>query len=101
MQKNKFNEFLTNLFGFLLLCSPGITFASSFGSDPVSSLLQHLVDLLTNTWIRVIAVLAIATIGYMTISLGKIPRGTAVSIVLGIAVALGAGQIASMLGFTS
>lgn len=96
-----FNEFCVHFFGMLLLCSPGISLAGGYGNDPVSSLLQHLVDLLTDTWIRVIAVLAIATIGYMTISLGKIPRGAAISIVLGIAVVLGSAQLASMLGFAS
>lgn len=74
--------------------------SASAGGSGVSSIdtaLEGLIDILTGKTARLIAVLTIASVGYMTLC-GRLPIKQAVFVCIGIGIIFGAGSIASLLG---
>ncbi len=85
------------LFYFLLLFSPSV-FAYSGQSTAIDKVLQALLDYLTSTPARIIAVLAIVSVGYATLHLGRLQKNKAISVVVGIGIIFGGAAIMQMLG---
>lgn len=81
----------------LLVCWCLPAFADSGDIPALSTALQGLVDILTGTDAKLLAVVAIAGVGYFWLS-GKISLKHAVYICLGIGIIFSAPQIAQMLG---
>lgn len=73
--------------------------ALAYGGDvsTIDTALQGLIDILTGKTARLIAVLTIAGVGYMTLC-GRLPIKHAVYVCLGIGIIFGATSIASLLG---
>ena len=67
-------------------------------STKIDSVLQALLNYLTSTPARLIAVLAIVGVGYATLHLGRIPKQRAISIVIGIGIIFGGAALLQMLG---
>jgi type IV secretion system protein VirB2 len=76
-----------------------MTQALAYGGDvsTIDTALQGLIDILTGKSARLIAVLTIAGVGYMTLC-GRLPIKHAVYVCLGIGIIFGATSIASLLG---
>lgn len=76
-----------------------VTSAFAYGGDvsTIDTALQRLIDILTGKTARLIAVLTIAGVGYMTLC-GRLPIKHAVYVCLGIGIIFGATSIASLLG---
>lgn len=76
-----------------------MTSALAYGGDvsTIDTALQGLIDILTGKTARLIAVLTIAGVGYMTLC-GRLPIKHAVYVCLGIGIIFGATSIASLLG---
>jgi type IV secretory pathway VirB2 component (pilin) len=74
---------------FLFLLISNSVFAYSGQSTKIDSVLQALLDYLTSTPARLIAVLAIVGVGYTTLHLGRMPKQRAISIVIGIGIIFG------------
>jgi type IV secretory pathway VirB2 component (pilin) len=64
----------------------------------IDSVLQALLNYLTSSPARLLAVLAIVGVGYSTLYLGRMPKQRAVSVVLGIGIIFGSAAILRMLG---
>lgn len=79
----------------VLLFLPDVAFAS-FGRAPWERGLQTLVDLLTGTTARLVAIIAVAAVGYMTFAKGMIPWGFGISVILGITIIFGAAAIVDL-----
>ena len=95
---NKTKRFLKRRLSILFLAfSPSLAFAGT-GEDRISSVLSGLIGLLTSTPARLIFVIAIMRVGYLTMRLGKIPKEVAISIVLGIGIVFSAAYIAQKMG---
>lgn len=76
-----------------------VTSAYAYGGDvsTIDTALQGLIDILTGKTARLIAVLTIAGVGYMTLC-GRLPIKHAVYVCLGIGIIFGSTSIASLLG---
>ncbi len=81
----------------LLLIFPGFSFAST-GQDMISTVLSGLIDLLTSAPARLVFVAAIIGVGFATLHLGKVPKGKAIAIVIGIGIVFSASYIAQKIG---
>ena len=80
----------------LLLFTPTIALADS--GTFIDTVLQNLLNYLTSTPARILAVIAIVGVGYSTWHLGKIPKDKAIAIIVGIGIVFGGTTIAKMLG---
>ena len=89
---------LQRLWALLLAATPTLSFAYSSGGDTLSSILNGLISLLTSGWARLIFIIAVIGVGYATLVMGKLPKGKAASIVIGIGIVFGAAYIAQQLG---
>lgn len=85
-------------FLFLLLFISSQAFAYNGQSTKIDSVLQALLDYLTSTPARIIAVLAIVGVGYATLHLGRMPKQRAISVVVGIGIIFGGAALLQMLG---
>ena len=68
------------------------------GGFKLTSILQALITLLSSDIARVIFVLAIIGVGYMWLYVGRLPKGTAISAIIGIGIVFSAPYIAQQLG---
>lgn len=82
----------------ILLPLESYAFSSDIDSDKVTSILNSLVDLVTSTPAKIIFVLSIISIGYSTLSLGKLNKSRAVAMVIGIGIVFSSGYIAQQMG---
>ena len=80
----------------LLLC-PGVAFAWG-DSTSLDSVLQSLLNYLTSAPARIFALLAIVSVGYGTLYLGKLPKERALAVVIGIGLIFGGAAIMQKLG---
>ncbi len=80
-----------------LWCSPSLALASD-GGDMMSTVLSGLIGILQSTPARLMFVLAIIGIGYLTLSVGKLPKEKAVIAVIGIGVVFSASYFAQKMG---
>ncbi len=83
----------------ILILNP--VFAYSGQSTKIDTVLQALLDYLTSTPARIIAVLAIVGVGYATLHLGRMPKQRAISVVIGIGIIFGGAALLQMLGLGS
>lgn len=79
----------------VLALLPDVAFAS-YGRAPWEKALQTLVDLLTGTTARLVAIIAVAAVGYMTFAKGMIPWGFGISVIIAIAIIFGAASIVDL-----
>lgn len=88
-------------FVLVTFCGLGFFINSAYASggdvSSIDTALQGLIDILTGKSARLIAVLTIAGVGYMTLC-GRLPIKHAVYVCLGIGIIFGATTIASLLG---
>lgn len=83
----------------VLTLLPDVSYAAlggGFGAAPWERALQTLVDLLTGSTARLVAIIAVASIGYMTFAKGMIPWGWGISVIIAIAIIFGAATIVDM-----
>ena len=85
------------IYGLLVLFSNS-ALAYTGQSTKIDSVLQALLDYLTSTPARIIAVLAIVGVGYATLHLGRMPKQRAISVVIGIGIIFGGAALFQMLG---
>lgn len=64
----------------------------------LASILQALINLLSSDVARIIFVLSIIGVGYMWLFLGRLPKGAAISAIIGIGIVFSAPFIAQQLG---
>lgn len=83
-----------NIWVLILMCTPSAAFAYTAGGDMFDSILKGLLDFLTSTPARIIAIIAIIGVGYATLSMGKMPKDKAICTVVGIGLVFGASYIA-------
>lgn len=79
-----------------MLLLPEVAFAGGFGRAPWERALQTLVDLLTGTTARLVAIIAVAAVGYMTFAKGMIPWGFGLSVIFAIAIIFSAASIVDL-----
>ncbi len=95
------NRVVMRLVLFIFCSSLGFYLNSAYASggdvSSIDTALQGLIDILTGKSARLIAVLTIAGVGYMTLC-GRLPIKHAVYVCLGIGIIFGATTIASLLG---
>lgn len=96
---NKNGWFILKNLSVISLIGLYVTSALAYGGDvsTIDTALQGLIDILTGKSARLIAVLTIAGVGYMTLC-GRLPIKHAVYVCLGIGIIFGATSIASLLG---
>jgi len=82
---------------FLLAMTPAWA-ADTVGTTKIDTVLQALLDYLTSTPARLLAVLSIVGVGYATLYLGRMPKQRAVAVVVGIGIIFGAAALSQMLG---
>lgn len=80
----------------VLMLLPDVAFAFGGRGAPWERALQTLVDLLTGTTARLVAIIAVAAVGYMTFAKGMIPWGYGISVILAIAIIFGAASIVDL-----
>ena len=73
-------------------------FAYSGQSTKIDTVLQALLGYLTSTPARILAVLAIVSVGYSTLHLGRMPKQRAIAVVIGIGIIFGGAALLGMLG---
>lgn len=88
-------------FTIVLLILPSLACAAMDQGDMLTTVLNGLVNLLTSTPARLMAVLAIIGIGYSTIALGTIPKSRAITTVVGLGLVFGASFILQNLGLNT
>jgi type IV secretion system protein VirB2 len=89
---------LLRLFGFILLfILPLCSFAGGGDIPTITQALQSLVDILTGTAARLMAIIAIAAVGYLWLT-GRLSLKHAVVVGLSVGIIFGAPTIAGMLG---
>ena len=98
--KNKIKNYVWRWYLLLGTITMPATVFSDTNTDKVQSILQGLADLLSGTWARLIFIIAIIGVGYGLIS-GKMEKGRALMIVLGIAIVFSASYIATTIGVTA
>ena len=72
--------------------------AYSGQSTKIDTVLKALLDYLTSTPARIVAVLAIISVGYATLHLGRMPKQKAIAVVVGIGIIFGGSAVLQMLG---
>ena len=93
------NAFILSLFVFVVsLPWTAFAYSSDIDSDKLTSILNSLVDLVTSTPAKILFVLSIIGVGYSTLALGKMNKGRAIGIVMGIGIVFSSGYIAQQLG---
>ena len=99
MEKNRLSNPCRALAWCLLIglsCVPATGLAYDM-SDKFSGIIEGLINLTTQGWARILAVMAVVGIGYGTVALGKIPRGIAIATFIGFGIIFSAGYVASEL----
>ncbi len=91
-------NFISYLVGILFFIFSKTVFAYSGQSTKIDTVLQALLDYLTSTPARIIAVLAIVGVGYATLHLGRIQKQRAIAVVVGIGIIFGGAAVLQMLG---
>ena len=66
--------------------------------DEIDTVLQSLLNYLTSSPARILAIIAIIAVGYSTLYLGKLPKNKAISVVIGIGIIFGAAAMLKLLG---
>lgn len=84
-----------------LLFLPVYAVADGLEGDALTTVLNGVINLLTSTPARLLAVIAIIGIGYSTIALGTIPKSRAISTIVGLGFVFGASFILQSLGLSS
>lgn len=97
--KNNINKLKYFIICISLIPSLALAGTCSYDGDHISQALAWVITALTTTYIRVIGVVAIITVGYMTIALGKFAKSTFIMIIVGVGIVLGSAQIASNMGW--
>jgi len=72
-------------------------FAYSGQSTKIDKVLQALLDYLTSAPARIIAVLAIVSVGYATLHIGRMQKQKAIAVVVGIGIIFGGAPVLQML----
>lgn len=99
MSKHKpFLNLLTYFIGIIYFILSRPILAYSGQSTEIDKVLQALLDYLTSTPARIIAVLGIVSVGYATLHLGRMQKQKAIAVVVGIGIIFGGAAILQMLG---
>ena len=88
---------IKNKIKYLFLLLPSSVFAST-DTNALSDAINGITDFLTGDLARCIGILAIVGVGYATLMLGKLDKGKAINIILGIGVIFSAAYIFNQLG---
>jgi type IV secretory pathway VirB2 component (pilin) len=97
----KKHNYIFHLLGFIPLFLSQSVFAYDGQSTKIDKVLQALLDYLTSSPARIIAVLAIVSVGYATLHLGRLQKQKAISVVVGIGIIFGGAAVMQMLTGTS
>lgn len=84
-----------------LMFVPVCAMADGLDGDALTTVLNGVINLLTSTPARLLAVIAIIGIGYSTIALGTIPKSRAISTIVGLGFVFGASFILQSLGLSA
>lgn len=79
-----------------MLSGPALAYSGQ--STQIDKVLQALLDYLTSTPARIIAVLAIVGVGYATLHIGRMQKQKAIAVVVGIGIIFGGAAVLQMLG---
>jgi len=97
-KRNRILNLLTYFVGTLFFILSRPVFSYNGQSTEIDKVLQALLDYLTSTPARIIAVLAIVSVGYATLHLGRVQKQRAIAVVVGIGIIFGGAAMLQMLG---